>query len=200
MGFNPELGDSRDQIGGREPQQAFETARLSIRLADLTDAEDLIAYDKRNAEHLRPWEPVRDPETMVNPERRRALLAQRCDDARADRGYNFLARLREGDGAIAASVNLSNVVRGPFQACHIGYSVDAEHQGTGLAYEAVAAVVNFAFDVLGLHRVMANYQPSNQRSGNLLRRLGFVPEGYARDYLYINGVWRDHILTSRIKP
>lgn len=60
-------------------------------------------------------------------------------------------------------------------------------------------MVDFAFEALGLHRVMANYQPANERSGRFLRRLGFVPEGYARDYLYINGMWRDHILTSRIK-
>lgn len=47
---------------------------------------------------------------------------------------------------------------------------------------------------------MANYMPHNQRSGNLLRRLGFVVEGYARDYLLINGRWEDHIQTSLINP
>jgi ribosomal-protein-alanine N-acetyltransferase len=81
---------------------------------------------------------------------------------------------------------------------HLGYSIDKEHEGKGLASEAVGAVVQFAFDTLSLHRVMANYQPSNERSGKLLRRLGFVPEGYARDYLYINGAWQDHILTSLV--
>ena len=47
-----------------------------------------------------------------------------------------------------------------------------------------------------MHRIMANYMPHNQRSGNLLKKLGFVVEGYARDYLLINGKWEDHILTS----
>lgn len=32
----------------------------------------------------------------------------------------------------------------------------------------------------------------------LLKRLGFVVEGYARDYLMINGLWQDHILTSLV--
>jgi ribosomal-protein-alanine N-acetyltransferase len=36
----------------------------------------------------------------------------------------------------------------------------------------------------------------NERSGRLLERLGFVREGYARDYLLIAGRWQDHILTS----
>lgn len=45
---------------------------------------------------------------------------------------------------------------------------------------------------------MANYLPQNQRSAALLKRLGFSVEGYARDYLKINGEWQDHILTSLV--
>lgn len=175
------------------------TERLAVTLAVPDDAEALIYYDLRNREHLAPWEPCRDPATAYNLENRRALLAQRRADADADRGYAFLARLH-GVDAIVASVNLSNVVRGAFQACHLGYSVDAAHEGRGLASEAIGAVIAFAFDELRLHRVMANYRPTNERSGRLLRRLGFVVEGYARDYLHIDGAWRDHVLTSRMSP
>ena len=64
--------------------------------------------------------------------------------------------------------------------------------------EAVAAAVNYAFNELGLHRVMANNLPHNAPSANLLRKLGFVTEGYARNYLFIDGQWRDHVLTAKI--
>jgi ribosomal-protein-alanine N-acetyltransferase len=97
-------------------------------------------------------------------------------------------------------VNLNNVVRGVFAAAHLGYSVDAQDQGAGFGREAVGAVVQFAFERLRLHRVMANYQPTNERSARLLRRLGFVPEGFARDYLFIAGAWRDHVLTAKNNP
>jgi len=59
---------------------------------------------------------------------------------------------------------------------------------------------DYVFQDLNFHRVMAHYMPHNQRSGNVLKRLGFVVEGYARDYLLINGKWQDHILTSLINP
>ena len=61
-------------------------------------------------------------------------------------------------------------------------------------------VISYAFDELGLNRVMANYMPSNLRSEALLNRLGFVREGVAKKYLKINGVWEDHVLTSLLNP
>jgi ribosomal-protein-alanine N-acetyltransferase len=66
--------------------------------------------------------------------------------------------------------------------------------------EALKPALRFMFMDMNLHRIGANYMPRNQRSGNLLRRLGFVVEGYARDYLLINGTWEDHILTSLTNP
>ena len=52
------------------------------------------------------------------------------------------------------------------------------------------------FEQYNLHRIMANYLPENLASGRVLEKLGFVREGIAKDYLRINGVWRDHVLTS----
>ena len=66
--------------------------------------------------------------------------------------------------------------------------------------EALGAGIGHIFGPLALHRIMANYLPTNERSGRLLRRLGFVVEGFARDYLYIDGAWRDHILTALTSP
>ncbi len=66
--------------------------------------------------------------------------------------------------------------------------------------EAVLAAVRFAFERLRLHRVMANYMPHNQRSGAVLRSAGFTVEGYARDYLLIDGRWQDHVLTAISNP
>ena len=66
--------------------------------------------------------------------------------------------------------------------------------------EALVRVISYAFDDIGLHRVKAAYLPSNERSGRLLRGLGFVVEGYARDYLLIEGRWQDQILVGLTNP
>jgi ribosomal-protein-alanine N-acetyltransferase len=181
----------------REPY-VMRTTRLVVRLVEPDDVDEVIAYDRRNAHNFAMWSPEPGADAF-DREKRRERIARRRAEADADTGYGFIATLHD-DPRIVAGIGLSHIVRFGFQACYLGYSVDREHEGKGLASEAGRAVVDFAFETLGLHRVMANYQPINERSGRLLRRLGFVPEGYARDYLFINGAWRDHLLTALVNP
>jgi ribosomal-protein-alanine N-acetyltransferase len=101
---------------------------------------------------------------------------------------------------IIGDVNVTNLIRGAFQAAYLGYELDRAHVGKGLMHEALLASIAHVFAHLNLHRLMANHVPSNERSGRLLRRLGFSVEGYARDYLLLDGVWKDHVLTSLLNP
>ena len=82
----------------------------------------------------------------------------------------------------------------------LGYGLAERAQGKGVMTEALRTVCAWAFDELRLHRLSANYMPSNERSGAVLRRLDFAVVGYARDYLFINGAWRDHVLTQLVDP
>ncbi len=56
----------------------------------------------------------------------------------------------------------------------------------------------FAFGTLRLHRVEAACIPVNAASIRLLEKTGFTREGFARQYLCINGVWQDHLLFARL--
>jgi len=60
-------------------------------------------------------------------------------------------------------------------------------------------VLPFAFTTLRLHRVEAACIPNNIGSIRLLENTGFTREGYAREYLCINGIWQDHLLYARLK-
>jgi ribosomal-protein-alanine N-acetyltransferase len=104
------------------------------------------------------------------------------------------------DAPVVASINFTQIARGPFLACSLGYAIDHRFEGRGLMYEALSACLTHMFVVERLHRISAGYLPVNERSGRLLRKLGFVVEGYARDYLFIDGAWRDHILTALVNP
>jgi ribosomal-protein-alanine N-acetyltransferase len=104
------------------------------------------------------------------------------------------------ENALIGDCHFTNIVRGPFQACSLGYSIDQRHEGRGLMHEALDVAVRFVFESYKLHRVMASYRPENERSGRLLARLGFDYEGLAKAYLKIDGKWADHVMTSRVNP
>lgn len=101
------------------------------------------------------------------------------------------------DQEIIGIIGISNIVRGAFQAAYLGYNIDEAHQGKGYMTEALEEIIFFAFSALNLHRLMANYRPENLASARVLEKLGFVKEGFAKNYLRINGNWADHILTSK---
>ena len=67
-------------------------------------------------------------------------------------------------------------------------------------HEALQATIGHAFDAMRLHRIQASYLPANIRSARLLRKLGFRREGLAPQYLYIDGAWRDHVITALLNP
>lgn len=174
----------------------LQTARTVIRLPEPVDAPKLLQYRVENREHLAPWEPLRAGDYCTLEQCSRAVTQVR-DVAETGRGYQMVL-FDPDEQEIRGSITLSSLVRGPFQACLLGYGIAARWQGQGLMHEALVATLGWAFGELDLHRVMANYMPRNERSAGLLARLGFEREGYARAYLKIAGKWEDHVLTARI--
>lgn len=178
----------------------LETERLHLLPAEPALAQRYVDFFRTNADHLRPWNPASSILTY-DVAAQQAKLTDSAFRRAAGTHFEFAIALRtDRAGALAGHVTLSNVVRGVFQACYLGYQLSAEAQGNGYMNEAVRAVVRFAFEDLHLHRIMANYMPANERSARLLKRLGFTNEGTAREYLFLNGAWQDHILTSLTNP
>lgn len=180
-------------------QPTLKTRRLHLLPAETSWASAMLDFQLRNREHLAQWDPV--PGDMFYTQLYWTMrLRQRAKDWLDGYGAAFLLMLEEQPGQVVGSVALSNVVRGRLQSGTLSYALDASLQGQGLMREALEAVIALAFDDMRLHRIQANYQSANLRSAGLLQRLGFRIEGEAKDYLYINGAWRDHVLTARCNP
>ena len=175
----------------------IESIRLLIRIPEVRDSESLVSYFQRNQRHLEAVEPLRSAEFYTREHWERQI-PKFHDNFQDDRGLRLFAFLKARPELAVGAIEYSNFSRGPFQACNLGYSIDHEFEGKGFMIEALKATNRFVFENLGFHRIMANYLPHNQRSALLLKKLGFSVEGYARDYLKIQGKWQDHILTSLI--
>jgi [ribosomal protein S5]-alanine N-acetyltransferase len=178
----------------------LETDRLSLVIPKVAMAAQALAYRQKNREHLAPSSPLATPDFFTE-----SYWAARLQTAAHEYWTQGAARFVlflkcQQEGPIIGEMNFTQIVKGPFLACYVGFGIDAQHEGKGLMSEALRAGIAHVFDVLKLHRIMANYMPTNVRSARLLRKLGFTVEGYARDYLFLNGSWQDHVLTSLTNP
>lgn len=176
-----------------ETQIILNTSRLTLRLPNEADCIKIQHFDDRNKNHLSRWRSTTKEPTIDH----KTELIKWEQEFKEGKSVRFLLFLKEDPkNEVIGFCNFSQIFRGPFQACYLGYHIDAAFEGKGLMSEAVSKAIDYMFEKQKLHRIMANYMPSNERSARLLHKLGFVMEGCAKKYLLINGQWEDHILTS----
>lgn len=178
------------------------TERLHLALLPPDAAWRVLAYHEANREHFDPVSPDR-PANFFSVTYWRTRLAQDREDFRHDLSLRLFLLPRDqplGLAPIIGNISLTNIRRGPLQAADLGYGLDHRYEGKGLMTEALRAVCDHAFGPMYLHRLQANHLPDNLKSAAVLKRLGFVVEGYARGFLLIDGKWRDHVLTALVAP
>lgn len=207
MGTNPLFLDGprsapRGAMASEPPAVLLTTERLHVMMLPPDAAGRVLAYHQVNEKHLGPVSPARPP-TFFTLMYWRTRLAQDREDFRNDVALRLYLLPREQpmtSAPVIGTVSLTHIRRGPIQACELGYGLDFRYEGKGLMTEALRAVCAYAFESMGLHRIQANHLPENLRSAAVLRRLNFAVEGYARDFLLIDGRWRDHVLTALVAP
>ncbi len=183
---------------GSSPQaSSLEGTRVTLRPPVQKDWRPWAELRGESRDFLTPWEPTWSADALTRRAYRRRLRAHRSE-LRLRSAYSFLIFRRE-DGALIGGVTLSNVRRGVAQAASLGYWCGARYSRQGYMTDALAAILTFALNDLGLHRVEAACLPNNAASKALLIRSGFREEGYARDYLRIDGRWQDHVLFAILR-
>jgi ribosomal-protein-alanine N-acetyltransferase len=164
------------------PWRKAVSLHVFIRTPTEEDCQELLSLHRRSKELHFPW---------VCP----PLTEQECKDY-IDRCQNEdfegLLICQSTNDRIIGVANLSQIVYRAFQNAYLGYYVDVDFAGRGLMSEGLRLAIDYAFNILGLHRLEANIQPDNRASIQLVDRLGFTKEGFSRKYLKINGEWRDH--------
>ncbi|MDB4949303.1 MAG: acetyltransferase family protein [Gemmatimonadetes bacterium] len=81
----------------------------------------------------------------------------------------------------------------------IGFTLAAAEQGRGYGAEMVRRVLGYAFDDLGLHRVVAVTDAENAAAAALLARVGMRREGHLRQNVWFKGRWGDEFLFAVLR-
>jgi RimJ/RimL family protein N-acetyltransferase len=99
----------------------------------------------------------------------------------------------EETGALIGDCALRVDEREPYRA-EIGFTLAREYQGRGIGSEAVSLLLDYAFDTLELHRVVAIADCKNAPSVALLERVGMRREGHFVENIWFKGRWADEYL------
>lgn len=170
--------------------------KLYLRAPDINDYDAWATLRVVSREHLQPWEPIWAEDSLSRDGfRRRLAWFERL--RRQEHGEAYFIYQRRNDNLVGG-ITLSNIRRGASQCGELGYWIGKPFAGQGHMREALAVMLRHCFEVLKLHRIEAACLPENLPSRRLLDRAGFRSEGLLREYLKINGVWRDHQLYARL--
>ena len=165
----------------------LETQRLLLRPLQPRDAEALFAI-MSDAEAMRFWDwpPFTDLETV------REIVAGQAVAMDSGEARYWAVRLK-GAGAAIGTCDLGDIERHHGRA-EVGFAFNRAYWGNGYAYEAMSAVIAYAFGEVGVARLGARLHAGNHASRRLLERLGFSYEGRLIGYVQRDGIRRDCLL------
>ncbi|MDO4918754.1 GNAT family N-acetyltransferase [Kocuria sp.] len=153
---------------------------------------DRVRY--RNQQWLEPWE-ASNPEPHAGAPSFRSFVRHMREQARAGQALPWLitelapgARHQE----LVGQLTVSGITLGSSRSATLGYWVDGDQAGRGIAPMAVAMATDYCFQHLRLHRMEINIRPENAKSLRVVEKLGFRDEGLRERLLHIDGRWADH--------
>lgn len=156
------------------------TERLTLRGMRSQDAEDMYRYASRaDVTEFLLWSPHRSlsytREYLKYVERRYSL------------GDFFdWAIVNKADEKMIGTCGFARI-DAENQMGELGYVLNPEYHGKGVATEAAREVMRFGFETLGLHRIEARFMEGNDSSRRVMERLGMSFEGFARESIFVKG-------------
>ena len=175
----------------------LETERLLLRSPNPRLAFEVDNYLSRNCSFFTPYLPA-SFKIWPSIEERELELRLQSSSFQDATSIRFYLSQKEFPNKIIGDISFTNIIRGAFQSCFMGYKLGQQYNNLGLTTEALAQGIDYIFKDLHLHRIEANIMPRNQASIKVIQKLGFEEEGLAKNYLEINGVWEDHVHYSLI--
>ena len=162
----------------------LETERLVLREMRVGDCFDMFDYaQRREVTKYLTWSPHRDVEYT------KAYLQNLKNHYKMGMFYDWAVIIKSENKMIGTCgftrFNLAS------NSAEIGYVINPDFRGKGIAVEAAKKVMIFGFENLGLNRIEARYMVGNDASRRVMEKLGMTFEGVAREALCVNGSYKN---------
>ena len=160
------------------------TNHLLIRRLTLADAEDMYAYASRQevTQYLL-WSPHPDREFTHQ------YLKYILSEYKKGNFYDYAIEYR-GENRMIGTVGFTEIDRANHK-CEIGYVINPDYRGKGIATEALWALIEYAFEKMDMERVEAHYMVGNDASLRVMEKCHMKREGVFRCFLLVKDLYRD---------
>lgn len=172
---------------------SLKTERLLLREIKEEDIHFLLRLETRQENSRYEPEGIPDADTVVEGCRRFMEKAKLLPDCGA---VKFVVCKNEGEKLGTVTLRCNWEITKEWE---IGYHFLREYWGAGYALESVRSVIEFAFEKISIHKLMAFINLENIRSVALAKRIGMVQEGHMREARLVGGKWNDELVFSLLK-
>lgn len=175
------------------PFPIMETERLTLRELRASDVNEV--YYMRSHPEVMKYIGVPLAANMAEAE---AYLDRLTNMMSRQEGIWWAITLKDAPtmvGVIAYRNFLKEHYRG-----ELSYALHPDLQGRGLMQEALALILDYGFNKIGLHSIEANVDKENTASIRLLERNNFVKEAHFKENYFFDGKFIDSVIYSLIKP
>lgn len=159
--------------------------RISLRRFKDDDAQRVHSAVVRNADHLTPFMHWMVPDYSLEMARDFIARSTKAAEARELLGFGIFL-----DDELIGSIGFVGFDWKAAKA-EIGYWIGREHEGKGIVSRACRAMIELAFDDLGINRIEIRCSSKNDRSAAIPKRFGFKFEGELRQSEFRNGELHD---------
>jgi ribosomal-protein-alanine N-acetyltransferase len=168
----------------------IETPRLRLRKYEDKDMADILEYSSDADFWL-----ARNLDWPASEEgvKKYWELQRDIDPCKDPKWFSLVVELKT-EAKVIGHVGIGIIKAGEHRQGIIGWLLGRKYQGQGLATEAVRALVTAGFEQLGLHRIFARTGKDNERSWQLMERLGMRREAHFRESHLVKGEWRDEFI------
>lgn len=180
-------------------QFEYETKRLIIRVLNETYASSVLKF---YSDGRKEFDAVESPKNAAYYTLDYQAAALRGEYEAFLHGVymRYFFFLKGHPDIIVGTASFSNIIRGSYNSCVLGYKLLPEYQKHGYALEAVSKLVTAVFEEGKLHRIEAYTLSGNINSISLLTRLGFEFESLAKAVIFLHGGYTDHRRYVLINP
>ncbi len=171
----------------------LETERLILRRYTIGDAECIFrnwAQSEAVTKYL-TWEPYRDIDEL------KGYIQYCIDEYQKPDSYNWVIEHKE----ICEPIGSISVIwiREDIAACEVGYCLSERFWGKGIMPEALAEVIRFLFEEVGMNRIQATHDARNPNSGRVMEKCGMLYEGTMRQASRNNQGIDDSVVRAVLK-